>query len=104
MLPGRIDENGIFTAFDELSIVVLAVPDDLVLAGGSSRTGDCENQVRLVDLLPSLVGAVPAFQVGEPLKRPGSAHREPECQGTNREAVLVFDPNSHIRPAVASTR
>ena len=48
---------GVFAGGERLAVVVLAVPDDLVLAGRPGRPGDREDHVLLVDLLAGLVGA-----------------------------------------------
>src|SRR5437762_8550435 len=72
-----LDGDGVLAGGEDFAVVVLAVPDDLVLAGGPGRPRDREEQLLLVAAFPFLILRVPTLEVGEPLKRACARHRDP---------------------------
>ena len=82
-------------------MVVLAVPDDRVLAGRAGRLGDLEH-VGLVEPWSGPGRRRTTLQVGHPLERPGSARRDPEQQVPDRDPGLVLDPDRDVRPSIAA--
>src|SRR5260370_6029906 len=52
MFPRAVDREGVLAAVERLAVVVLAVPDDGVLAGRARGAGDREDHFGLVDELP----------------------------------------------------
>ena len=74
VLPRGLDEDRVLAAGERLAVVVLAVPDDLVLAGRAGRPRRSCRPCRSCRRPADLVAAIPALQVGEPLR---TARRRP---------------------------
>src|SRR4051812_19584189 len=100
VLPRGVDGDGVLAGGERPAAIVLAVPEDLVLAGGARRPRDRVDHAGLVDFPPDPIGAIPALQVGEPLERPGTPGRDPELQVADGESLLVLGPDGHVRAAV----
>ena len=73
-----LDKNGVFAAAKLFAVVVLAVPDQLVLARRAGRPRDSEEDILLFGDFAIFVALEPALQVREPLERPGPTQRDPE--------------------------
>src|SRR5690348_6601325 len=55
VLPGSLDEDGVYAGFDRLAVVVLAVPDDIVLARRAGWLRRHEGRLALEGVLPGLI-------------------------------------------------
>src|SRR6185312_5734481 len=100
VLARGLDVQDILAAPDRLAPIVLAVPDDVVLAGLAGRPGNGGDQVGVIDQPPGPIAAVPVLQVGDPL-RAVFRRRDPEDERTDRVPVLVLDPGGEVRALVA---
>src|SRR5579863_2173130 len=87
VFASTFDIDGILPGFDQLALVVLAVPLQVVVSGRPGGAGDGSGNVGSLRHGAQVVGAIPGAQFGQP-----AVALEPQGDGAHRELVAVFRP------------
>ena len=100
-LPGRLDEENIGSGGNGRAGIVETIPRDADLAWHARGARDGADQIAATLAQPSLVGPIPALEIGDPAAALAGLDRQ--VNRAQRTSILVLDPYRHVRIEDAAT-